>query len=365
MRVLHVHSGNLYGGVETVLRTLARCRHLAPSMDMSVALCFEGQIAAELRAAGIEPFLLGDARLRRPDRIWLARRALRRLLERGDFDAVVCHQAWPLALFGPVVRKTHARLVLWLHMAHRRHWLNRLAWRVRPDMVICNSRFTASTVPQDGVRVEVVYYPVEAPETARRSDVSISPDTSDAIIIQVSRMEAWKGQVVCLEALAQLPDGMPWACWQVGGAQRPEEERYLASLHALAKRLGIAQRVRFMGQRNDVHNLLAQAQIYCQPNIEPEPFGIGLIEALGSGLPVITSSIGGAVEIVDDSCGVLVSPRDSASLAREIARLIDDRDRRERLGAAGPARARALCEPSVQMPRLAKILDSVHSAVRH
>ena len=76
MNVLHVHSGNLYGGVETVLTTLARARDAAPNMQMSVALSFNGQVGQELRACGVETPLLGEVRLRRPDSVWRARRAL-------------------------------------------------------------------------------------------------------------------------------------------------------------------------------------------------------------------------------------------------------------------------------------------------
>ena len=53
MRVLHVHSGNLYGGVETFLATLARCRDLAPSMETTVALCFDGLLGPEFRIEGV------------------------------------------------------------------------------------------------------------------------------------------------------------------------------------------------------------------------------------------------------------------------------------------------------------------------
>ncbi len=104
-------------------------------------------------------------------------------------------------------------------------------------------------------------------------------------------------------------------------------------------------------------SLLAGSDIYCQPNIEPDAFGISLIEAMAAGLPVVTSALGGAKEIVDETCGVLVAPRDSATLASELSALLENRSRRERLGANGPARARALCDPAAQMPRIAEILQ--------
>jgi len=364
MRVLHVHSGNLYGGVETFLGTLARFRHLAPSLDMSVALCFDAQIAAELRTAGIEPFMLGEVRLRRPDQVLRARGALRRLLAAGGFDAVVTHQPWPHALFGPVVRAARTPLVVWLHMALQGHWLERLAWRVRSDMVICNSHFTASRVPQASGLVEVVYYPVETRGVARNPEVrrSLATPESDVVIIQVSRMEPLKGQLVCLDALAKLPDQAGWTCWQVGGAQHADERTYLAELRNHAHALGIADRVKFLGHRTDVRDLLTAADIFCQPNAQPDAFGIGFVEALSAGLPVVTSAIGGAMEIVDESCGVLVGPNDVAALASVLSRLVTDRAERERLGRNGPDRARSLCDPGNQVKKIAAILGNVTGA---
>jgi glycosyltransferase involved in cell wall biosynthesis len=365
MKVLHVHSGNLYGGVETLLLTLARSRHFTPGMEMSVALCFEGPIADRLRATRLTPVMLGEVRLRRPDKVHRARQALRSLLAANSFDVVVCHQAWPLAIFGSVVKSAGIPLVSWVHMPQTGgHWLDRLAARIEPDCYICNSRFTASQLPSTNARVEVVYAPVEPHEphepANRRTDEPLA-------IIQVSRMEAWKGQRVLLEALAQLRDVPPWECWQVGGAQRPAEVRYLDTLKADAERLGIGERVRFLGQRSDVPALLASSHIFCQPNVEPEAFGISFVEALYARVPVVTSSIGGAIEVVDDTCGVLVPPGDPAALAAVLAGLLRNRHEREALGRGGPPRAKTLCDPETQMIALAAVLDSIacHHAVAH
>jgi glycosyltransferase involved in cell wall biosynthesis len=134
---------------------------------------------------------------------------------------------------------------------------------------------------------------------------------------------------------------------------------YFNQLHQDVARLQIADRVRFTGQRRDVAQLLEAADIYCQPNIEPESFGITFIEALHAELPVVTTAIGGALEIVDGSCGILVEPDDPAALAAALGRLIEDRELRARLGAAGPARAAALCEPRAQMQALARALTKL------
>src|SRR4051812_18824861 len=123
MKVLHVHSGNLYGGVETFLATLARAREAAPAMEMSVALSFDGKIGDELREEGVETALLGEVRLRRLDTVWRSRRALASLLASEKFNVAVCHQAWPHAVFGPVIKRARVPLVSWVHMIQSSsHW---------------------------------------------------------------------------------------------------------------------------------------------------------------------------------------------------------------------------------------------------
>jgi glycosyltransferase involved in cell wall biosynthesis len=242
-----------------------------------------------------------------------------------------------------------------------RHWLEKLAGLTEPDLFICNSRFTASLLPRTRARVETIFYPVLAPpsrDALRRANPHL-PHLVRPVVVQVSRMESWKGHQTTLEALGRLRDLPDWSCLQVGGAQRPSEQRYLDSLRETCTRLGIADRVHFAGHRSDVGSLLAAADIFCQPNLEPEPFGISFVEALYAGLPVISSAIGGAVEIVDADCGALVPAGDAAALAGVLSRLITDRSERERLGRAGPARARACCDPHTQMNRIAAALERV------
>jgi glycosyltransferase involved in cell wall biosynthesis len=360
MRVLHVHSGNLYGGVETLLWTLARCRHMTPLMEMHVALCFEGQIAGELRSAGVEPLMLGEVRLRRADQVLQARRRMRDILARHSFDVVVSHQPWPHAIFGSVVKRAGVPLVLWMHMAHTNHWLEQLAWRVRPSLVLCNSDFTMSTLPRTDAPVERVYCPVLPCAAAKAVSVrrTLGASESDVVIVQVSRMESWKGHTILIDALGALRSRSGWMCWLAGGAQRPSERAYLGGLEEQTRRIGIADRVRFLGHRADVPALLSVADVFCQPNIAPEPFGITIVEAMSAGLPVVTSGVGGAREIVTDECGVLVEPGDPAALASELVSLLDNADRRRVLGEGGRRRAMTLCDPATQMTHIAAVLQT-------
>ena len=147
MRLLHVSSGNLYGGVEVLLRTLAQCRAVCPEMDPEFALCYDDRIACELRQAGAIVHILGRVRARNVFKITRARRRLVQILNAGAFDAVICHSPWPLAIFGSTARRLELPLACWMHDAiMQRNWLVRWAGFCLPDLVICNSKFTASTL---------------------------------------------------------------------------------------------------------------------------------------------------------------------------------------------------------------------------
>jgi glycosyltransferase involved in cell wall biosynthesis len=377
MRVLHVYSGNLFGGIEAILVALARSRSLCPGVEHEFALCFQGKLARELTRLGARLHLLGPVRMSRPATVRSARAALAALVkstkstpsaQTTPFDRVICHAPWAQGILGGVARRAGVPLVFWAHdVMNGRHWTERLARRVPPDLAVCNSHFTATTLGSlyPGVPAAVVYAPVEM----RRSPMDVqerrltrtgldTPEQAVAIVL-ASRCERWKGHTVLLEALSYLRDVPAWVWWQVGGAQRPAEARFLDSLRQAANRFGIFDRVRWIGERDDVPRLLAAADLYCQPNLEPEPFGVVFVEALAAGLPVVTAGAGGACEIVDDSCGVLVPPRDPRALAAELRPLIEDDSRRARLAAAAPARARRLCDPATALRRLAEVLAAM------
>jgi glycosyltransferase involved in cell wall biosynthesis len=367
MKVLHVYAGNLYGGIETMLSALAAHRRLCPGLEPHFALCWEGRLSRELRAAGAPVHVLGEVRRSRPWTVLRARRRLRRLIARERFDVVVCQAVWSLAVFGPAVRRTGAPLVFWQHdVAAGASAPERAARKTPPDFAICNSRFTQSTIAAifTGVPSAVLYCPVPLPppgldqDRARvRAEMQTAP--GDVVVVQTSRMEAWKGHATHLRALAALRDVPGWTGWMLGGAQRPHEAAYVDGLKAEAARLGIGARVRFPGERTDVARVLAAADVLCQPNAGPEPFGIAFVEAMDAGLPVVTVAQGGALEVVDLSTGILIPPGDAPALADSLRCLVSDPALRARLGAAGRVRARELCDPGTQIRRLHDLLAEV------
>jgi glycosyltransferase involved in cell wall biosynthesis len=370
MRVLHLYAGNLFGGVERTLLALWHARGACPRMHPHFALSFDAKLATDLRAAGAPVTILGSARASRPWTTATARNRVHAFLKDNPFDVVVTHGLWPHGVFGPGVRRADVPLVLWLHdVPSRRGWNERWARRTRPDLLLMNSNYTkyAALDVFPGWPCELQYPPVELPSVADPDEVrravreSLGTDGYAYVIVLAARLQPTKGHAVLLEALSRLRPRDTWRCWLAGGAQRASEHVYLNQLQARAKRLGIAGSVRFLGHRDDVPRLLAAADLMCQPNTEPEGFGIALVEAMAMGVPVITSDIGAAREILDRRAGTLVPPKDFAALAVAIESQMNLKSMRN---TSGRARAAKLCGADEALPRLAKLLERVGAGRR-
>ncbi|HXZ78963.1 MAG TPA: glycosyltransferase, partial [Terriglobales bacterium] len=370
LRVLHLNAGNLFGGVESLLLTLACFRQEMSSIENEFAICFRDRFFQDLEATGAVVHDLGPVSVRKLWTVARARKALERLLQAARHDIVICHSPWCLAIFSPVARHNHVPVVLWVHgELHGRHWIERWARRHPPGFAICNSRFTQSTLPAifPALLSQVVYCPVSPrlsdrlPHAWSRIRMELNTPADAIVFLQASRLEEWKGHRVLLQAMSRLGSNANWIAWFAGGVQRPAEQKYLNHLQALARDYGIAQRVRFLGQRSDVALLMSAADVYCQPNTEPEPFGMALVEALYAGLPVVTSAMGGAQEIVDTTCGILVPPGDTTALAEALRSLMQDALLRTRLGNAGPARALHISDPGRRLKQLEGTLRSLFS----
>jgi glycosyltransferase involved in cell wall biosynthesis len=275
-----------------------------------------------------------------------------------------------MAVFGGIVRGAGVPLVFWAHdVMTGRHWTERLARRHELDLLVANSAFTlnaAATVYPRASSVAIyapVDPPVAGPSDARRA-VRRSLDTPESavVIVQASRSEAWKGHLQLVAALAAIRDLPNWIWWQVGGAQRPAERTFLSEVRAAADRAGIGDRVRWLGERTDVPALLAAADLYCQANVRPEPFGVSFVEALAAGVPVVATDAGGAREIIDDSCGVLVAA-EPEPIAGALRRLVADDRERARLASGARARAAALCDPERQISALHAALANIADAL--
>ena len=361
--VLHVGAGLIFGGVESFLASIGR--HSVRTKPDFV-LSARGRLETELGLMGRTVRVLPPARISRPLQVWRARKVFGRILEKGQYPLAVFHSAWMQILFGPVLRRYRIPLVVWIHGVNGdKLWLEKLAQRQRPIHVLTASRHLSETVRAwyPDVPRSVIGIPVVAPvrlsvegRALIRRELGALPE--DAVVIISCRLDSWKGHEFLFRALAEVRSGNQWKQWVVGGGQEPGDANRRCLLELLVHELGLADRIRFLGHRDDVWKLLQAADIHCQPNSGPEPFGIAFVEALYAEIPVISTSIGGALEIVTSDCGILVPPRDSVALASALTCLIENLELRRSLGSAGPSRARLLCDPDRQVADIERVLLS-------
>jgi len=358
MRLLHIYGGNLYGGVERLLASLQEWAPLAPDLDQRFALCYQGRLARELSAHGASVHALGEVHASRPWQVLGARRQLRRWIEHNQIQAAICHSWWPYAVFAPAARRAGIPVGLWVHETTTgRGWLERWAGRRRPDFLLTWGTGMAAALhrlfPQPAAEILGPPVPIPPPlSTAARAAARAQQGAAsgDVVLLQASRFEPWKGHGLLIEALARLRDLPSWQLWVAGGAQRPHEAAYGRALRTRAAQLGLQERIHWLGERTDVSRLMQAADIFCQPNTEPEPYGVVFLEALAAGLPVVATAPGGATEIITPACGYLTAP-EPAAVAGALRACITNPGERRRLAAAGPDRARELSDPARQMRR--------------
>ena len=189
-------------------------------------------------------------------------------------------------------------------------------------------RFTIERVGVAPAKVETIHYGLdELPEAWGENPPDDVP-VGARILLSTSRLTEQKGIDVAIRALVSLPEELVLVVLGDG----PER----ASLAALAGDLGVETRVFLPGRVPDVAAWLRRASLYVQP-ARWEGFGLGVLEAMLGGLPVVASDVSSLPElVVDGETGYLVPPDEPDRLAERIVAALD----RPTLGAAGAERAR-------------------------
>jgi glycosyltransferase involved in cell wall biosynthesis len=169
-------------------------------------------------------------------------------------------------------------------------------------------------------------------------------------VLVVARLDPDKGHRHLLAAAAMLPD----VRFLLAG-EGPER----GALEALAGELGVDDRVRFLGHRNDIPQLLAACDVMALPS-SFEGLPVSVLEAMASGTAVVASNIGGVDEIVRDNVtGLLVEPGDALALAAAIRRLVDDPAEAARLAEAARTHVAREFSAATMARRVAAVYDDV------
>ena len=187
-----------------------------------------------------------------------------------------------------------------------------------------------------------------APNPALRA--SLTQGHERPIVLTTARLDAQKGLSYLLQAAAALPEAL-----FVLAGDGPER----TALEAQAQALGIAERVRFLGQRNDIADLLACCDIYVLPSLF-EGLPVSILEAMAAGKPVIATDIPGTDEAIEhDKTGLLAQPANVESLVTCIHSLLHDAPRAQRLAAAGKAHVQRSFSSEGMLRQVGKLYEEL------
>ena len=213
-----------------------------------------------------------------------------------------------------------------------------LIYRVLTQRAVAISPAVARRLADAGVpagRTRTIYSSVDPravePRVGRSARRRAGQVPEDALLLLVlANLVRRKGVDVLLEALVRL-DSAP-RLWIAGDG--PER----GALEALSQRLGLAERVRFLGRCDDTGDLLAACDVFVMPS-RLEGLGVAALEAMAAGRPVVASRVGGlAGLVVHGRTGLLVPPDDVPALTDALRRVLEDTSLRAALAAEGPRR---------------------------
>lgn len=224
------------------------------------------------------------------------------------------------------------------------------------DRVLCVSeqiaRHLRGSVGSAAAKIEVLYLGIEDPPRPERPADEVraeagAGDPETRLIVSVSRLSAQKALHVLLDALRRLPA----AVLAVVGEGPLEDE-----LKARARSLGVADRTRFLGFRDDAHEFIAAADVFCLSSIW-EGIPLAAQEAIALGTSVVATDVGGMSELIRDGhSGRLCSPNDVSGLAAALDELLTDRDLSRRYAEV----ARSELKERFSRPRMLERLSSIY-----
>jgi glycosyltransferase involved in cell wall biosynthesis len=222
----------------------------------------------------------------------------------------------------------------WLYTVLNAHW-EKEAFRQAKVVVAVSEKIEKELleigVPQDRIRVILngVNLQEFSPGSADRSQLGLPEGVTLALFVGDIRISR-KNLDTILNALVQVP---ALHLVVVGSTEK-------SPYPLLVAKLGLGDRVHFLGYRSDVSEIMKAVDLFVFPS-RYEPFGMVVSEAMATGIPVITASTAGASEIVTPDCGVvLADPEDTQALAEALTKLSRDQHLRNQMGYA----ARAIAE---------------------
>lgn len=339
---LHVIQSAGLGGSESVFAVLSRHFRAAGSRVVC-AVGEEGWLTHELRKAEVAVHVLpGLGKGKVPEAGSLL--ALCRLIVRHDISLVHSF-SFPAHAYGVLAARLTRRACL-VNVRNRHHDLagrrRAFLWRhlIAPlaDAMVAVSEDLASEVERVSgrkavcIRNGVDINPLRGTKSRAQTRAELGLPSQALVLGTIGNMRPVKGQIDLLRAAAVAAKHTPAVRVLLIGAP---EEPTATELRAFCRQAGLDGNVSFLGRRDDAVELLPAMDIFCLPSLA-EGTSNALLQAMAAGLPVIATAVGGNTEVVlHPRTGLLVAPRDPASMAEAMLSLARDPELRSKMGQAG------------------------------
>lgn len=248
-----------------------------------------------------------------------------------------------------------------------RNLMTRLLYRRLFDMVVVTGgeKTKRELVERDGlaadrvaafpIGLDVNYFRPGAPDDDLRLEFGLPK--GHQLVGLVSYLRSYKGHEYFIEAARMIVAQRLDVTFVIVG-EGPEEQ----SIRSRIEQLGLSPRIRMLGFRDDLVNVLRSFDLFAIPSVEGDTIPQVLMQALAVGLPVVSTTVGSIPDVViEGETGYVVPPRDAGALAKQIGKLLDDEALRRRMGLQG----RALVERSYSLDRMLDRMEGVYDRLLH
>ncbi|WP_304969437.1 glycosyltransferase family 4 protein [Romboutsia ilealis] len=224
------------------------------------------------------------------------------------------------------------------------------------DVIIANSKSTGEAITKNNKKVKVVYNAIESkPEAKKHQKID------DTIVIGMAgRINRWKGQKLFIDMAKDILNQTNNVKFKIAGDVYKGEEHILEDIKLYVKEKNIEEYIEFLGQVNNMDKFYNSIDIFILPSIQPEPFGLVVIEAMEKELPVVATNHGGPTEIIDNGIdGYLVDYTNSKEMSNRTLELIKDIELRKEIGKRAKEKRNRIFNIEKYVKDISKILIQV------
>lgn len=275
---------------------------------------------------------------------------LRRILNNFDIETVHSHNFSTWLYAALAVHSLPWKRIIHVHTEHsdvaytrRRYLIERLLGWVTTYTVAVSEHVRSIMINKIGIagdRVRKVYNGIDAerfaPDASIRYRVRamLGIGEQDVVVGIVARLSKVKDHTTLLHAFAQITREPALSTRLLIVGEGPERPR----IEQIIRNLGLGDCVMLLGERQDIADILNAVDIYALSSLS-EGMNLTLLEAMGCGLPVVATSVGGNTEtVVENMTGFLTPPQDAVALSSALKRLVTSDSLRQRLGHQGRER---------------------------